>query len=128
MSQTIQFDFSIYIPLCLYFNDPDLSYQDQRLLIYIPLCLYFNGILSIQIHTVFIIYIPLCLYFNLFPTFVKSIISKFTFHYVSILIPIALLTILTPLIYIPLCLYFNHQSIFSFCLYNKHLHSIMSLF
>ena len=55
---------TLYIPLCLYFNDFRQNYPGIRPVLYIPLCLYFNGK----------------------GNGCSDSLSDFTFHYVSILI------------------------------------------
>ena len=55
-------------------------------LVYIPLCLYFNRMKDTNLNLFNRVYIPLCLYFNPIETVKPTAGSKFTFHYVSILI------------------------------------------
>ena len=143
--------FSLYIPLCLYFNQTEslqflhnffftfhyvsiLISAWQNLstgssLLYIPLCLYFNPEQFCRNRRYKKLYIPLCLYFNDESQHSPGGTEAFTFHYVSILIINAHCRRQnTKCLYIPLCLYFNiHADIF------MHwpvfpLHSIMSLF
>ena len=64
--------FSLYIPLCLYFN---LVYVFEclfRINLYIPLCLYFNTGPEAVHKNAEVLYIPLCLYFNADTTFLLS--------------------------------------------------------
>ena len=77
---------SIYIPLCLYFNNALHHSPRMRYSIYIPLCLYFNSKFK------FFLVCPRLFTFHYVSilirtiTFTKGDGTTFTFHYVSILI------------------------------------------
>ena len=125
-------DDSIYIPLCLYFNEElEQFISDYNLFTfhYVSILMIFSYLLLLLFCA---IYIPLCLYFNPFPLLFHSSLFSFTFHYVSILmifdktqyVSVLLFTfhyvsiliapetiLINPIIdiYIPLCLYFNYM-------------------
>ena len=77
-------------------------------LLYIPLCIYFNLKRSCRIFKYNDLYIPLCIYFNgCRRVRFYTLVSNFTFHYVSISTMSAIKKYKTQLLYIPLCIYFN---------------------
>ena len=77
----------LYIPLCLYFNVRSDMLCSAHHSLYIPLCLYFNYCRSVELLMLKALYIPLCLYFNKTSRNFWEVLTSFTFHYVSILIP-----------------------------------------
>ena len=77
--------YSIYIPICLYFNHLTFNNITDVENIYIPICLYFNEPYKPEDTEVMPIYIPICLYFNCTILQTLSCVPlTFTFQYVSI--------------------------------------------
>ena len=121
--------FSLYIPLCLYFNQTEsLQFLHNFFFTFHYVSILISALQNLSTGSS-LLYIPLCLYFNDESQHSPGGTEAFTFHYVSILIINAHCRRQnTKCLYIPLCLYFNiHADIF------MHwpvfpLHSIMSLF
>ena len=75
---------SIYIPLCIYFNQHIRLIEQSRIRIYIPLCIYFNSFRLMQVlfptsHLHSTMYL-----FQLEWLSLSGYTLVFTFHYVSI--------------------------------------------
>ena len=100
---------SVYIPLCLYFNQDPPSWKGEVHKIYIPLCLYFNWEQfrdhADQGREFTFHYVSILIYLRRIAYRRNKL---FTFHYVSILIDTRQGSVQRSLsVYIPLCLYFN---------------------
>ena len=141
---------SIYIPLCIYFNQKYCS----DVLSAVIFTFHYVSISTLNRHrlnahhlylhsTMYLfqpsgwadfvtdeyIYIPLCIYFNPSRQASRSLSRRFTFHYVSIsTAAVCDISTYKTNIYIPLCIYFNSYTKRMNTSMNPYLHSTMYLF